>query len=347
MSMAPESPHPERRRPGAPLEQAAQWVARRDRGLTREEQDQYLDWLKSDPRHPEAMRRASAALERMMKLYEWQPGQTAQLNPDLFQSRHALRSRWPWVAGLAAAASLALVILVSNRGPRPDSLRTAEPGTYLVVNERLALPDGSRIELKEDCQVLVRYSATERRVQLTRGEAHFTVWKDATRPFVVQVGNMEVVAVGTAFSVRWEQREMEVLVTSGSVTLEVAPRVENAASPPVLAAGYRGLVRAAAEGMPVPAPEIGPVASVDMARALAWLEPRLRFHETPLPEAVAQFNQLNRQQLVLGEPELTDYRVGGTFRPDNVEAFVRLLEITHKIRAERRGESEIVLRRMR
>lgn len=345
--MEPESHSPDRKRPGDPLEQAAQWVARRDRGLTREEQDKYLDWLNSDPRHAEAMRRASAALERMMKLYEWQPGQTAQPNPDLFQPRRGLRPRWPWLAGLAAAASIALAVFVSNPGARPETPRTTEGGAYLVVNERLALPDGSRIELKEDCQVLVRYSATERRVQLTHGEAHFTVWKDATRPFVVQVGTMEVVAVGTAFSVRWEQREMEVLVTSGSVALDVVPSEGAGAPRPVLAAGYRGLVRSTTEGAPPPVPEIAPVAPVDMARALAWLEPRLRFHETRLAEAVAQFNQLNRQQLVLGEPELMDYRVGGTFRPDNVEAFVRLLEITHKIRAERRGESEIVLRRMR
>lgn len=345
MKMNPAANSPDRGRPRDPLEQAAQWVARRDRGLTREEQDEYLEWLNSDPRHAEAMRRAAAALERMMKLYEWQPGQTAQPNPDLFQSRRGLRVRWPWLAGLAAAAAVAL--FVWSDAARSQAKRSVEEKSYLVVNERLALPDGSRIELKEDCQVLVRYSATERRVLLTRGEAHFTVWKDATRPFVVQVGDLEVVAVGTAFSVRWERREMEVLVTSGSVKLDVAPQVEKNADLPVLTAGYRGFVPMQAEGGAAPVPQIVPVAAMDMARALAWLEPRLRFHETPLAEAVAQFNRLNRQQLVLGEPELAEYRIGGTFRPDNVEAFVRLLEVTHKVRAERRGESEIVLRRMR
>lgn len=333
--------------PGGPLEQAAQWVARRDRGLTHAEQDEYLEWLNADPRHPEAMRRAAATLERMMKLYEWQPGQTAEPNPDLFEPRRGLRSRWPWLAGLAAAAAVALAALVWHRGARSPESRAEEPGAYLVVNERLALPDGSRLELKEDCQVLVLYSAAERRVRLTGGEAHFTVWKDAARPFVVEAGGMEVVAVGTAFSVRFERREMEVLVTSGSVKLDVAPRAAQGGERPVLAAGYRGLVQVPEDGAPAPVPQIAPIAPVDLARALSWLEPRLRFHETPLAEAVAQFNRLNRQQLVLGEPGLAEQRIGGTFRPDNVDAFVRLLEVTHKVRAERRGESEIVLRRMR
>ncbi|HEY1111212.1 MAG TPA: FecR domain-containing protein, partial [Opitutaceae bacterium] len=236
--MDPAANSPDRRRPRDPLEQAAQWVARRDRGLSRKEQDEYLEWLNSHPEHAEAMRRAAAALERMMKLYEWQPGQTAQPNPDLFQSRRGLRVRWPWLAGLAAAAGVALAAYVWNDASS-QAARSAEEKSYLVVNERLALPDGSRIELRDDCEVLVRYSATERRVLLTRGEAHFTVWKDATRPFVVQVGDMEVVAVGTAFSVRWEQREMEVLVTSGSVKLDLAPQLEKSADLPVLTAGYR------------------------------------------------------------------------------------------------------------
>jgi ferric-dicitrate binding protein FerR (iron transport regulator) len=39
--------------------------------------------------------------------------------------------------------------------------------------------------------------------------------------------------------------------------------------------------------------------------------------------------------------------IGGTFRPDNVEGFVRLLETTLDVRSDRRGDHETVLRRRR
>jgi transmembrane sensor len=89
--------------------------------------------------------------------------------------------------------------------------------SYLHVNERLALPDGSRVELKDGSEVVVQYSASERRVKLTGGEAHFTVWKDKTRPFIVNAAGVEVRAVGTAFNVRLEAKSVEVLVTEGRV----------------------------------------------------------------------------------------------------------------------------------
>ena len=39
--------------------------------------------------------------------------------------------------------------------------------------------------------------------------------------------------------------------------------------------------------------------------------------------------------------------VGGNFRADNVDGFVRLLEATFNVRAEPRGDAEIILRKTR
>lgn len=85
---------------------------------------------------------------------------------------------------------------------------------------------------------------------------------------------------------------------------------------------------------PVEAPAVAPVTLEEIRRELAWQAPRLQFDETPLAEAIAEFNRLNRQQLVLGEPKLGGLLMGGTFRPDNVEGFVRLLAATHGLAAE-------------
>jgi transmembrane sensor len=94
-------------------------------------------------------------------------------------------------------------------------------------------------------------------------------------------------------------------------------------------------------------PRVSDVAPAEIERALGWQAPRLQFSETPLAVAVAEFNQRNRTRLVLGEPELGKIPIGGTFRVDNVEGFVRLLEATLEIHAEVRAGGIIILSRHR
>jgi ferric-dicitrate binding protein FerR (iron transport regulator) len=61
-------------------------------------------------------------------------------------------------------------------------------------------------------------------------------------------------------------------------------------------------------------------------------------------EDIAEFNRRSRHQLVIGDAAVGAELIGGTFRPNNVEAFVRLLGVTNRVRAEVRGENETVLR---
>lgn len=333
------------------LDLASQWLARRDRGLTAAEQDDYMQWLRADPRHAEALQQHAAALERMMQLYEWTPAHDTEPNPDLFAPAPTrARAWWAWAgATLAVAAAVTLAFVLWNPGANSPALAAA-PKSYLRVNERLALPDGSRVELKDGTQLVVQYSETERRVKLTGGEAHFSVWKDKARPFVVDAAGVEVRAVGTAFNVRLDPQNVQVLVTEGRVKVEQPnPPSANGLSPLVppsyVSVGQRAVVPIEPAATSAP-PAIEPVTSEDIARELAWQAPRLQFNETPLADAVAEFNRLNRHQIEIGDASLAARRIGGTFRPDNVEGFVRLLssDPSFGVRAEAAEENRTVLR---
>lgn len=337
---------------GDAAEQASLWLARRDRGLSAAEQDEYLRWLRASPAHAAAVAQHAAALERMMRLYEWQPSHTAEPNPALFAPPPPPRR--PWRLALAAGLAAALVAgLFAVFGPdEPAPAPAGAPRSYLKVNERLALPDGSRAELRDGTALVVEYSETERRVRLKGGEAHFSVWKDPARPFVVEAGGVAVRAVGTAFVVRLGAKEVEVLVTEGRVDVSAGPAARPSAAGgvevPTVSAGERATVARSAEPAAVPdRPVIAPVTSDEIRRELAWQTPRLEFEETPLADAVAEFNRLNRQQLALADPKLGALRIGGTFRPDNVEGFVRLLAETHGLAAGRDAAGRVVLRATR
>lgn len=345
------NPKPHDPIPGEILDAASTWLARRDRGLNAAEQDDYMQWLRADPRHAEALAQHAAALERMMQLYEWTPAHDTEPNPDLFAPPPASsRAWWRWAsAGLAAAAAVALAALVWNP-LEPSPAVAAAPQSYLRVNERLALPDGSRVELKDGTQLVVQYSENERRVRLVGGEAHFSVWKDKARPFVVDAGGVEIRAVGTAFNVRLDPDNVQVLVTEGRVAVAAPVDAPSTPGDPASSSGGTLLVSVGEQATVAlaraAAPAVSAVTTEDIARELSWQAPRLQFNETPLAEAVAEFNRLNRHQIELGDPELGARRIGGTFRPDNVEGFIRLLstDASLGVRAEPQGENRTVLR---
>ena len=58
-------------------------------------------------------------------------------------------------------------------------------------------------------------------------------------------------------------------------------------------------------------------------------------------------NRYNRLQFTIGDESLGALRLSGALRADKVDALVQILESDFPVRAERRGELEIVLRRAR
>lgn len=347
----PDTPEP---RDVAADQQAADWVARRDRGLSGAEQDEYLQWLGEDPRRAALVARHEGTVRLLQRLQHWQPASSSEPNPDLFAQP---RGRLPRPVGIfSACAVLAAGLVVGLMVFRPAEKSppsVAPASAFLRHNERQVLADGSIVELRDGSRIEIVFSAQERRVRLAGGEAHFTVAKNPAWPFVVEADRVTVRAVGTAFAVRLDATEVDVVVTEGRVRVEPAPVVDAGGTPapaaaadaaPVLSASERVVVSLAAEA---PAPKVVPVTTAQMREALAWQAPRFQFFETPLAEAVAEFNRRNRQQMVLGEPELAAVPIGGTFRVDNVDGFVSLLELTLGVRVERRGKEPYVLTRAR
>jgi len=331
---------------------AAAWLAQRDDGLTAEEQADFDRWRKADPRHAAAVARLEQTWTALQQLREFRP--ESRVHPDrdlLVRGRGRARiisfPRAATLAGLAAAVALAAVIW----WPRPvaRSIVQAPPefATTAEGYQRVTLQDGSILELNANSLARVEFTPGERHVELVRGEGHFTVAKDANRPFIVRADGVSVRAVGTAFNVRLGDRDVEVLVTEGHVKVHNAATVRKAAASvelPELGAGQRLVVatRGDAETAPfkfeVVAPEI-------VQESLAWQGPRLRFVETPLASVVAQFNRHNPIQIEIGDASLANVPVDGSFRSENVEAFIRLLETDRSIVAERIGKDRIVLRR--
>lgn len=319
---------------------AAAWVSRRDRGLTPAEQDDFFQWLAADPRHGERLARHQRGWNELANLAQWRPEHGAEPNADLLAPTSKSRRRskkilW-WIAPvtLAVAASLAFVFTSPGKPASPSNAVVREPGY-----RQLVLDDGTLAELNRGAALTVAFTEAERRVRLTRGEALFTVAKNPARPFIVEAGGVTVRAVGTAFNVRLSAAEVDVLVTEGRVQLDrpAAPL----ATPSLVSAGQRAVMPLAAA-----APVTTAVSRADIDRALIWQPKLLEFAAAPLAEVVTEFNRRNAVQILVADEALRALPIGASFRSDNVDGFVRLLEASFGVRVER-GENTITLHRAR
>lgn len=321
--------------------EAASWLWRIDRGLMPAEQDQFLEWLAAHPENAATMDDQRRLWRRLDHLADWRPEHGARPNPDLLAPRHRQAWQGRLVAfTLAAAACLALAGTVwvhTARDPVEVSLPAHE--------NRQVLPDQSSAKLNHDSRITILFSDSERRVRLDHGEAFFIVKKDAARPFVVEVGNVDVRAVGTAFNVQFDGSGVQVLVAEGVVEVSRdMPVVDDLPAP------NASLRLSAQQHLSIPltpdAPP-SPIATLDhsdIRRSLAWQHGLMTFHEKPLGDIVAELNRLNDTQLVLMDNEMGSIRFSGTIRSDNLAGFARLLASGFGARIERESEQEIWLR---
>lgn len=327
--------------------QAAEWLARRQGGFAPGEQLEFDRWLAADPRHRVAMAEMESAWNSIHAPVAAGHGEALRSGLTAQVRRRALRRRRRFFAslGLATAAVIAFAFL-----PR-ENVSTADPAltpTMALRPDKQTLPDGSTVEFNVGAEIAVEFTAEKRGVRLVRGEAHFAVTKNARRPFVVSAGGVDVKAVGTAFAVRFDSKQIDVLVTEGRVavqSLSTAPGTTNVSDTPVepiyLDVGAR--VALPADLPSIRMARVEPLSPVEVARALAWRGKRIEFTDTPLAEAVALFNRQNQRQITIASRADETRCINGVFWADDPAGFARLLEVSLGLTMMQQGEA-IVLR---
>ncbi len=98
-----------------------------------------------------------------------------------------------------------------------------------------------------------------------------------------------------------------------------------------------GIARTGAEGVVVQR-KTPPEAEV----LSSWRTGYLTFYDTPLAQAIAEFNQYNRERIVIDDPAVAAIPLTGKFKSTNAEAFIRLLRDGYGIGA-RRANGRVVL----
>ena len=316
--------------------QAGEWLAKLDRDdPSAADLGEFDQWKAADPRNAAAYARLAATWQALDRIRAVRPSADEPINNDYLNGGvpHPPRSRGRPVFFLSAAASLLVALAgfwIAHTSGGPKTYSTGIGGF-----QRIVLDDQSAIELNTNSEVRVALSPQLRKVELVRGEASFEVAHDTSRPFIVSAGNTAVRAVGTKFDVQRLENSVEVTVDEGKVAIGSPSLLEMKVdilptTTPQLAAGQSAL----ASGSGVTLKELP---KREMARKLAWQNQMLVFDGDTLADVVAQFNRYNARQLIIADPTLATLKMGGYFRPTNLDAFTNTLQSDFGIRVDTDG----------
>jgi transmembrane sensor len=300
--------------------EAASWVAR----LHGPDRDAQVEsglrrWLAESPANATAFEAATDVWQETTGL----PGSL----PPLRTPRPRAGLRLAWAAGLLCLLATGVVMFVINDGT---------VATAAGEQRTLALPDGSRVELNTNTRLQVQYDERTRTIVLKSGEAYFDVARRASRPFIVVAGERRIVALGTSFVVRHDPQAVSVTLVDGRVAVSTSfplsplPGAEDQGEGALeLTPGQR--LSFDSSGAPI-------LDTPPLERVTAWQRGQLIFENTPLNEAVAEFNRYGDFQIEIAAPHASTIPVGGVFRIGDYLSFVQAVAAAHDLRVVQRGE---------
>jgi transmembrane sensor len=325
---------------------AADWyIAHRTGPLSDAKRGEFLGWLKSSPVHIEEYL-AIAAIDRVLPQATANPRFSLEALVELAQEDQSVgvlgkfpefhgtkdadrrvqtaRQLWLQVAAVGISSIAALWLLWPTPPPQVGNTTTITYQTARGSEGSWALSDGSTLRLDTDTAVTARFSPAGRVLELSRGQLWVAVAHDVHRPFRVEAGSAQIVAVGTEFDVYRMSGTTRVTVIEGNVTVSV-----NAAPQQKL--------RVAADQE---AQIIGGVlpSSASPARkreATAWLDRRIVFERRPLGEVADEFNRYNTIPFIIDDPGLRRLLISGTFEAADTDSFAAFLQSLAGVRVEK------------
>jgi transmembrane sensor len=318
-----------------PAEAAAYWHAQRLSGEMKDEQWREMrNWLE-EPENREAFEALERAISATDEHEETLLAQAfeSELNALAGTER---RRHLPFTQIAASIAALFIAGLgVFLFTPLfPPAQTTEQYATVRGAYELVRLDDGSAISLNTSSALSVDYSAKERRVALTAGEAFFDVARNPDRPFIIAVPSGQVVVTGTSFNVRLKDQVTTVSVISGAVDVR----------------GHNDQISTIIAGQSVSLDDAGNLSAVfdfDPTRTTAWRDGKARFTNTPLNEAVAELNRYFSRPIVLQGASLDELRVSGEFSVRDDAAAARALAIAFDLEATVEDDSIVLAPQVR
>lgn len=296
--------------------QAVEWLVELQSDVVSEDTRQrWSHWREAHPDHERAWKRVDSLGGKLQGLSS--PLAHATLaSPDAMRRRQVVKTLA--VLLFAGGATWVVEERVEWR------LWTADLRTGIGQRSDFTLPDGTRVQLNSGTAVDIRFTDSERKLQLMRGEIMVTTAPDpqaavgSARPFLVQTAYGRLRALGTRFLVHdlGTDRKGPGLVAVYEGAVEIRPDGKQAA-PHTLQAGEQA--RFTQVGI------VDVLATDD--RADAWLQGLIVAQDMPLADFLDELGR-HRQGRLACDPAIAGLKVTGTYPLADTDHVLSVLETT-------------------
>ncbi len=325
------------------LDDACNWIAKIDRGLSAKETSEFQTWLYEKPAHLAQMLNVAKMWDKMDDL---------ERLSDIFPENQVQRKKSSlFIGAVAASLVLAFTLVFLNFShvftTTPQIVMQPAESTYKTkVGEMdtITLPDNSLLVLNTNTIVNMKYTNDVRILELVQGEIHIDVAHDESRPLSVLANGKIIQAVGTAFNVEVGSDIVELIVTEGKVLVEDKSTNQFKADvanhkvklPKTSLAVSKGekidldIVEKSAKQSTVV--KLDPI---DIISSLSWQEKKLIFRGESLSQVVNEISRYTDLQIELDDNEvLKQINVVGVFKTGDVTEllveFKKHFNITHE-----------------
>lgn len=301
------------------IEEASQWHARYLSGeMTAAQKVEFLQWLQDSPRNVQEYLKTTQMAQLMpgaLQGLDLQNEHESSMGANVVPLASAkVRSPRPARRVILATAASLLVVAVLLTVMKVWDSRVGQLYSAAHGDQRtLHLSDGSLIHLNSSSRARVRFSQSQRLVELQEGQAMFEVAHDPDRPFRVQTEQTEVLAIGTRFDV-YRRNAGHIVVTVVEGRVDVGESSADKARIR-LSVGQQADLR---DGHPI-------VADADLDSATAWIRREIVFSGRTLAEVADEFNRYLRVPIHIEDANLRSTRISGVFSAYDEAAFIAFL----------------------
>ncbi|TWX64961.1 FecR family protein [Colwellia sp. C1TZA3] len=333
------------------LDDASDWIAKLDRGLTKLEKKRLAKWLSTDILNIEVLFEVAQMWDKMDHL--------SRLS-DIFPQANVKKKRTRnSIAAIAASCILAVTFMFYQSAnkllPFVQSTSSivamqASYQTNIGESNTINLPDNSKIVLNTNSFVQVKYSQNSRIIELLRGEIHIDVAHDTARPLSVIVAGKVIQAVGTAFNVEVRNDLVELIVTDGKVLVAQKDNTRDDGIEQItkrLPQNSMAISKGEKVDLDMSGKKQEKVRKVDpieMAANLSWRQGNLIFRGESLAETMAEISRYTDIKFELADDkELQKVQVAGVFKTGDVSGLLDVLTRNFNISYQKVGPHKIVL----
>jgi transmembrane sensor len=275
----------------ADMRDAAAWFAALQAGSA--DEATFEQW-REQPAHALAFARVAAAWEGATE-------QTSALElPAHITRRRLVRGGMAGAVLVAAGSGL-----LATRAYAWDSA-----STEIGETRRRRLPDGSMVMLNTNTRLQWRFSGKRRELWLDHGEVALDLQPGPAAQFATR--DSAATLDPGRFNARLHGAALELIVLRGSAHSEQKG---------ARAGAYQQLSFATAR------PMAAPVSREAVESVLAWQSGEVVFVDTPLADAVTEYNRYLPRQIVIDDPELAAVRIGGRFTSSDPADFLRAVSM--------------------